>query len=90
MRGNFEFTVGTFAILNSLSASYRCGQMDKKEIPQVENEPHRRIQNKLLLWVAELYYRARNNIVDCCLLRATNAVLCRRKHAFFSHLGVDL
>ena len=46
MRENFEFAVDIFDILNVLSASKNCGQMDEC-ILQVENEPQRRIQNKL-------------------------------------------
>lgn len=32
----FWFAIDTFAILNSLSATYSCEQMDKEWIPQVE------------------------------------------------------
>lgn len=49
MRGNFELAVDTFAIFNSLPATYSFGQMDEKWIPQVENKQHRKIQNELLL-----------------------------------------
>lgn len=49
VRDNFEFAVDTFALLDSVSASYSGEQTDEEWIPQVENEQHRRIQTEFLV-----------------------------------------
>lgn len=59
----FWFAIDTFAILNYLSATYSCEQMDKEWISQVENEPHRRIQKELLLWISKLSCKVKSKIV---------------------------
>lgn len=71
----FWFATDTLAILNSLLATYSCEQMDKEWIPQVENEPHRRIQNDVQLWISKLSCKSEEQNYRLILAYATDAVL---------------